>query len=807
MGTLRARCLQVAFVWASLLWAGACAALAASEPAVSRGAPAQLSAAERAWVEAHPVLRLGVALEYPPYYFVPPEPALPHGFMIEAAGLWAERSGLRLDVRRFDSHEAALRALRAGDVDMVPWVPVGADAGLYTLPVFSGNQVLVARRDLPDISPTDNFGRYRVAVVEGTPAAALMTTRFPQAKVQVHPGPEQALRAVASGSAELFVGYQQEVVYHVEKLLLANLVIRRNLGPGNMPIGPTVRRDATQLRAVLARAIESVTAADRSALAARWLPAAGLNPVPGQPAQLTPAEVQWVERHGNIRVGYDAAFSPISSTGELGEPQGMAIDYLHLVARKTGLAVQREMGASFAEVYDKGVAGELDVIVGLVRTPLRREDYEFVGPFSRVPTAIVMRDDDPHLLTETREFGSRRVALLRQHFLIPELRARHPGIRLVELERQDQVLAAVAEGDADVALGNVKVVNELLERRYGGRLRITGTVTGGDSELYFGVRRDHPELTQILRKGLDAVSEDEATAIAQRWLMVVVQPAFPWRRVLTWAGPVLLALLTGMALLWRSRRKMAEARAVEAHGRRLAEDSAAARGRFITYLSHELRGTLGAVASGAEMAKTQRDPVFQERLLDAMAQSMRGLGEVLESTLVYEQTLTKPLQLQLEPLSLSALWTRMTAPGELAAHQKGIGFEARYEADDETVLADGPRLQQVVTNLLHNAVKFTDRGSVRIVGRWVSEDDDEGQPGEFEIAVSDSGPGMSVDELEHIFEPYAQGKAGARLGQGVGLGLAISQQIVTAMNGTLQAHSVPGEGSTFVLRVPLPLAA
>jgi signal transduction histidine kinase len=190
-----------------------------------------------------------------------------------------------------------------------------------------------------------------------------------------------------------------------------------------------------------------------------------------------------------------------------------------------------------------------------------------------------------------------------------------------------------------------------------------------------------------------------------------------------------------------------------------------------------------------------------------MAHSMHGLSEVLEATLVYEQTLTKPLQLQLEPLSLSVLWTRMTAPGELAAHQKGIGFEAHYEADNETVLVDGPRLQQVVTNLLHNAVKFTDRGRVRVVGRWVSEDDDEGQPGEFEIAVSDSGPGMSVDELELIFEPYAQGKAGARLGQGVGLGLAISQQIVAAMNGTLQAHSVPGEGSTFVLRLPLPLAA
>jgi two-component system, NarL family, sensor histidine kinase EvgS len=773
-----------------------------------RAQTVELSTAERDWVQAHPVLRLGVAREYPPFYFVSPEPSRPHGFILETIGLWTERVGLRLDVRRFDSNEAAVRALMDGEIDMLPYAPPRAMAGsaLVTLPAFSANQVLVARRDLPDISATDNFGRYRVAVVEDTPAAALLAARFPRALVQQYAGPEEALGAVASGSADLFVGYQQVVVYHLEKRLWANVVIRRNLGPGDVPVGPTVRRDALQLRGVLAHALDSVTAADRSALAAKWLPAGAINAVPGQAAQLTDGERDWVQRRGQIRIGFDADFSPISAVGDLGDPQGMGIDYLRLVARKTGLSIQSEIGRSFSQIYEMGVAGELDVVVGLVRTPLRRNDYEFVGPFSRVPTAIVMRDDDPVIVSDTREIGVRKVALLKQHFLIPELKARHPRITLVELDRQDQVLSALATGAADVALGNVKVVNELLERRFAGQLRITGTVAGGDSELYFGVRRDRPELVQVLRKGLDAVSDEESTAIAQRWLVVNVQPGLSWHKVLVWGGPLLLALLVGMLMLWRSRRQMAEARAIEARGRRLAEDSAAARGRFLAYLSHELRGTLGAVANGAEMAKTPRDPAFQERLLDAMAESMRGLSQVLESTLAYEQSLTKPLQLQPEPQGLSALWTRMTAPGELAAHQKGIGFESRCEAGDEEVMVDGPRLQQVVTNLLHNAVKFTDRGRVCVVGRWRDEPDEPGEAGRrrfFEVVVTDSGPGLGPDELATVFEPYAQGQAGERLRQGVGLGLAVCRQIVTAMGGSLEARSTPGEGSTFTVCVPL----
>ena len=788
MGHLRVW-LRGLLLWGLLAWTG-----------IATAQSLALSSPERAWIAANPTLRLGVSHEYPPYYFVPPAPARPHGFIVEMIDLWGERLGMKVEITRFATQDDAVRALQTGQIDMVPFAlpPSGqAESALLTLPVFAGNQVLVARRDLPDISATDNFGEYRVAAVEGTPAAALLASRFPQAKVVLFPGPEQALRAVASGTADLFVGYQQVVVYHIEKLLLANLVIRRNLGPGSVPIGPAVRRDAVQLRGVLAHAVDSVTAADRSALAARWLPASTLSALAGDMALLTPAERDWVERHGRIRVGFDANFSPITSIGDLADPQGMGIDYLRLVANKTGLLIQRETGGPFADIYAQGVAGELDVVVGMVRTPQRRADYEFVGPFSRVPTAIVMRDDDAHLLTDPREFGNRKVALLKQHFLIPELMARHPGIQLVELDRQDQVLTALAEGAADVALGNVKVVNELIERRFGGTLRITGTVAGGDSELYFGVRRGQPELTQILRKGLDAVSDTESTAIAQRWLVVNVQPGLPWRKLLGWGGPVLLALLVGMALLWRSNRKMAQARAIEARGRRLAEDSAASRGRFLAYLSHELRGTMGAVASGAEMAKTQQDPAFHDRLLDAMAESMRGLGQVLETTLAFEQTLAKPIQLQPEAVSLSVLWTRMVAPGALAAHQKNLAFDARYEAGDETVLVDGPRLQQVVTNLLHNAVKFTARGSVSVVGRWV------GEGALFEIAVSDSGPGMSALELGHIFEPYAQGVAGERLGQGVGLGLAISRQIVGAMRGTLDGHSEPGQGSTFVVRIPL----
>lgn len=322
---------------------------------------------------------------------------------------------------------------------------------------------------------------------------------------------------------------------------------------------------------------------------------------------------------------------------------------LRLVAGKVGLEIEQEFGASFAEVYARGTEDQLDVVVGMARTARRRADYDFIGPFLSVPSAIVMPLGGGPLVTETQDIGHRKLALLRNHFLIPELRSRHPGITLVELERQDQVLSAVAEGAADVAIGNVQVVNELIQRRFAGRLRVTGTARDGDSELYFAVPRRLPELTHVLSQGL-------AAALRARWLLVEVTAGVPWHRILLVAGPVLLVLLGYGTLLLRGNRRLRAARQREREARMLAEESTAARGRFLAYLSHELRGNLGAVVSGAQMLVDRDDPALRSRVLPAIADSARVLRAVLDKTIAYEQSIHSPIAL--EPRSVGVTGTR-----------------------------------------------------------------------------------------------------------------------------------------------------
>lgn len=768
-----------------------------------------LTEAETRWIADHPVVKFGWSSGLPPYFTFDAGAAEPQGYAVEVMGLALERAGLRATYRRYPNLPAAFDAVRRGEVAGVPFVSTPADAAagdlLATRPMIAANMVLAVRRDIPDISPTAEFGGYRVAVENASGADQLLRHRFPGARALRYDTPEAALRAVASGDADLFIGYSHVAVHYIESLLLANVQVRGMLGPGLSPLGPGISRDQPVLHAILDKAMDSITQRERAQLAARWLPPeVGVDRERPKVA-LLPAERDWVDRHGRIRIGYDASFAPITAQTDMSELRGLGADFMRLAAGKVGLTIESESGGSFAEMYRRGVGGDLDVLVGAARTSARRSHYDFVGPFLRVPTGIVTASNNGLLVTRLDELGRRRLALLDEHFLLPQLRTRYPSLQLLTLPTQDAVLEAVADDRADAGIGNLKVVNQLINDHYTGRVKVTGTVPDADSELYFAVRQDRPELTRLLRKGLDAVTEDETIEIERRWLVATPEPGVAMPQVLRIVGvgvAVVLWLGSWAYLLHRGNRRLRVARQIELDARQLAEAAAASRGRFLGYLSHELRGTLGAIASGAAMAKTDLPAATRDRMLDAINASAEGFQSLLETTLQYEQQLERPMVLQPEPMDLVAQWAQMLAPFELSALAKGLTLHARLdgaEALTQLVLLDASRLRQVVNNLVGNAIKFTHQGEVSVAGRVTGS----GAGRRFDIVVEDSGPGLSAEDRSTLFQPYAQGAQGQRLRQGAGLGLAISRQIVDAMGGRIDVGDAAAGGARFTVSLPL----
>jgi signal transduction histidine kinase len=155
------------------------------------------------------------------------------------------------------------------------------------------------------------------------------------------------------------------------------------------------------------------------------------------------------------------------------------------------------------------------------------------------------------------------------------------------------------------------------------------------------------------------------------------------------------------------------------------------------------------------------------------------------------------VEVQVSPLSPRAVINDIVGSMESLAQKKHIALTANFDAGvPEIVLCDAPKLQQVLTNLIGNAIKFTDEGHVTIVaGSQVGN--------QWFFKVIDSGIGMPSDAATYIFETFSQVNQGnKRSREGTGLGLAITKRLVTYMGGTVAVETALGEGSTFTVTLP-----
>jgi signal transduction histidine kinase len=131
------------------------------------------------------------------------------------------------------------------------------------------------------------------------------------------------------------------------------------------------------------------------------------------------------------------------------------------------------------------------------------------------------------------------------------------------------------------------------------------------------------------------------------------------------------------------------------------------------------------------------------------------------------------------------------------ADSRGLSLEVRVEAGLPPVLADEKRLNQIIGNLVDNAVKFTSHGkTIRLSAERTGQEN-------VRILVHDGGKGISPDEVQHLFEPFYQGDIGRRIKQGMGLGLSIAQQLAQAHGGTLVLENHPEGGTLAILTLPI----
>ncbi len=232
-----------------------------------------------------------------------------------------------------------------------------------------------------------------------------------------------------------------------------------------------------------------------------------------------------------------------------------------------------------------------------------------------------------------------------------------------------------------------------------------------------------------------------------------------------------------------------------------AEAANRSKSDFLAMMSHELRTPLNAIMGMAQILKGYKFSKEQQEYIDIIFTSGKNLLTLINDILDFTKLEAGRLEFTSESFGLREVIEETVTSLSVIAREKDLDLLVDYEYDVPTqVCGDAGRVRQIIVNLLNNAIKFTKHGNILIAVNYVGMHDDQIV---LQIAVTDTGMGIPKGKLDVIFERFTQVKTEEhRKYDGVGLGLAITKQLVETMGGTISVHSQEGCGTTFYCDIP-----
>ncbi|MGB4407160.1 MAG: transporter substrate-binding domain-containing protein [Sphaerochaeta sp.] len=516
-------------------------------------------------------------------------------------------------------------------------------------------------------------------------------------------------------------------------------------------------------------------------------------------------ELAFMKEHPVIHLGVDPGFVPFEFIDEDGEYSGITADYLSLISEMTGLQFEVKKGLTWPQAYEEALSGILDVLPAVGMTEEREALFLFSKPYYYFKRVIVTRDTNTDI-SGMENLSGLAVAVQRNSSHHSYLQS-YPMINLSLYDSVEGALAAVATGSEIAFIGNLATTNYLIHMNGLTNLRYVSFEAEKPQALHIAVRKDWPILVSILDKAMAAIPEAEKLAINDAWIAFETDIDYtPIIRVITIIS-ALIAIVLGVSFFWiaRLRSEINQRKQIQSaleKAKQEADEANSFKSSFLARMSHEIRSPLNAITGMAYLMKKTSLTLTQKMYADRITQASSNMLGIINDILDYSKIEAGKVELEIASFSMDQVIQDVVNIVSYKIEEQGIGFRlSKDPLVPNWFFGDSKRIEQILLNILNNAVKFTNTGEVSMDIRLRGKETDTYH---LSFSIKDTGIGIDEEQVKKLFVPFIQADSSiSRRFGGSGLGLSIVKNLVDMMDGKIQVYSTMGEGSTFIIQLSL----
>ena len=519
----------------------------------------------------------------------------------------------------------------------------------------------------------------------------------------------------------------------------------------------------------------------------------------------TATEKEWLASNASLKVGYLNDYLPYSDTTEDGSAIGIIKELIPQLLERLAITNIQPVYKGF-DSYDDMIAAmnasEVDVIFPVGGGLYFSEEngiYQSNAVTASITELVFLHDSD-HINSKT--FAINQNNRMQYYYVINNF----PDAKIVYYPSINECLDAVLSGKVDCTTIN-GLRSDILKNRKYRNLSMHQMKTSDDR--CFGIQIGNEGLLKLINRGMNIVGTEYAQELSYKYSQKLYDYSisdFIKDHMYVFGSLLLIVVVIILVLLIRDSKHYKAA--LDA-----AENANRAKTIFLNNMSHDIRTPMNAIVNFTELAQASVGNKEQTAdYLSKISVSSKHLLSLINDVLDMSRIASEMISLAEETINIAALIEDLQTIIQPTVAEKRQNFSVDFsKIENQNIITDKLRLNQILLNILSNAIKFTNEDgsiSLNVSEEETKAENKQPQTSVYEFRIKDNGIGMSRDFQKIIFNSFTRERTSTVSGiQGTGLGMAITKKIVDMLGGTIQVQSEEDHGSEFIVRLPCKISS